>query len=353
MAKLKAKKGFTLVELLIAVAIFAVFLTSITTLIVDIYRASRRVGLEEQIYQDVRIMTGQISKYFENNTIDYEEYYRQAVGSQYFTKESVLGTYSYGDYSKSFYDFGEDGPGTKGEGAYCQGWELLAPPLRQTPQQDPTCVVDKTTIDKNTGRNPINDLIGTVDKANAFCKFGDPCPANINEQTRLFLINEKGDKKTILSLEPITKEIDGTTYNENALSVFWFNGLDTDSDDVPEEWTVGPEFKVDTDPLAVDASLVDDVDPLQPKDISLVYDNFMPISPLRTDIVDLKFYVSPLEDPYKAFAESGSTVIQPHITMVLTVKPSVSELDKYIGPVPQQTIQTTIYSKIKTGVRTY
>jgi len=352
----KTKKGFTLVELIIATGIFAVFLTSIVTVIVDIYRSSRRITLEYQIYQDLRIMVKQISTLLENNTLDYEEYYRDAVGGDLFTK-STDGRYLYGDYGKLFYDFGMGGPGgLLGEGAYCQGWES-DPTL--TPANNPNCVIDKTTVDKNTGKNPPIAILGNSASANALCgpkTIVGVCPADtssFNMQSQLYLINDLGDKKTILSLEPVTKTIDGVSHTENVLSTVWFNGLDTDSDDIPDDWFVGNEFDTalgDAGNGYLIADLVTD------KDVANVYRNFSPISPLRTNILDLKFYISPLEDPYKAFAETDpavGTLVQPHITIVMTVEPSASELTNYIGTIPRQTIQTTIYSKVNKEVPSY
>jgi hypothetical protein len=93
-----------------------------------------------------------------------------------------------------------------------------------------------------------------------------------------------------------------------------------------------------------------------PKDESMVFENFVPLSPMRTNIIDLKFIVSPLEDPYKAFAETdplAGTLIQPHITVILTVEPSASETQDYIGPIPRKTLQTTIYSQVRQNVESY
>lgn len=345
------KKGFTLVELIIAAGIFAVFLTSIVTVIVDTYRSERRITLEYQIYQDLRIMVKQVSDLLENNTIDYEEYYREAVGGDLYTK-STNGTYEYGDYGKLFYDFGAGGPGPLGEGAYCQDGVT-------TPADDPGCIIDRTTVDRNMGKNPPIAILGSPESANALCgsnTLAGVCPADTSAfhlQSQLYLINANGDRKTILALEPVIKTVDGVAHTENVLSDVWFNGLDTDSNDIPDDWIIGSEF----DNIGGDLGNGDLLTDLAtPKDEADVYKNFSPISPLRTNILDLKFYISPLEDPYKAFAENDpalNTMIQPHVTIVMTVEPSASELTNYIGTIPRQTIQTTIYSKVDKEVRSY
>jgi len=337
MALKRTKKGFTLVELIISTAIFTVFLTATVTLIIDIYRSSKRVTLEEQLYADTRVMVKQMTQLFKDNTIDYEEYYRMAMGGAYYTKDQAPEKYFYGDYGKIFYDMGAGGI----EGVTCNDGT--------DPEDSPGCVIDKTTIDTNRGKHPLS---GDPALANAFCGAETlvACPAS-NKQSQLYLINKNGNKKTMIALEPYIKEVDETPRNEKAISMIWFNGIDTDSDDVPETWQLAEEINN----VHGDSGLVADLgDP--PKDFSKVYENFIPISPLRTNIVNLEFYVMPLEDPYKAFAETDpatGTLVQPHVTIVLTTEPSASELSNYIGPVPRQTIQTTIYSKVQSEVRSY
>ena len=144
--------------------------------------------------------------------------------------------------------------------------------------------------------------------------------------------------------------IDGNDTIEKTLSLVRLYGSDTDGNDVVDTWQVGPEF------LGSIGTLLDDLDPSDADTPADIYHNFIPISPLRTDIVDIKFIVSPLEDPYKAFAEidpSLKTLIQPHVTVIITVQPSVTELSNYLGPIPQKTLQTTIYSNVKTNVRSF
>lgn len=342
MSNTKRKKGFTLVELLIAVAVFAIFLTSIVTLLVDMYRSARRITLEEQIYQDLRAMLKQITIMVEDNAIDYEEYYRAASGSTEYGEDTNSANYQYGDYAKQFYDWGDDG----GPGVYCNTDPGYLTPL----QPGDACeVIDKTTLDTNMGKNPPLESLGDPSSANAFCG-GDiagvsPCPPPLY-QNELYLINERGDRKTFLALEPIEKTVESTTYDEKVLSTLWMNGSDTDGDDVSDAWTVPGEF----DYNGVPSSLADDL--ANSKPTANVFEEFIPISPMRTNIIDMQFYVAPYEDPYKAFAETG-ILVQPHVTVVITVEPSASELTNYLGPVPRKTLQTTIYSEVRENVESY
>lgn len=338
MSNLKRKKGFTLVELLIAVAVFAIFLTSIVTLLVDMYRSARRITLEEQIYQDLRAMLRQVTVMVENNAIDYEEYYRAASGSTEYGEDSNPANYQYGDYAKLFYDVGSDND----FGVLCNDGTEYDPAA--------TCdVIDKTTLDTNMGKNPPLESLGDPADANAFCG-GDiagvsSCPPPLY-QDELYLINKRGDRKRFLALEPIEKDVDGTIYDENVLSTLWMNGTDTDGDDVSDDWTVAPEFDYNGVPGTLAADLA------TPKPDANVFEEFIPVSPMRTNIIDMQFYVAPYEDPYKAYAESG-ILVQPHVTVVITVEPSASELTNYLGPVPRKTLQTTIYSEVRENVESY
>jgi len=340
----KTKNGFTLVELLIAVTVFAVFMTSIMTLIVDMYRSSRRITLEEEIYQDMRAMMKQLTYLIEGNAIDYEEYYREATGDLDFAGDGI--TYTYGDYAKLFYDFGTDGA----EGALCNTGIAAA--------LDPSCVINRATLDRNLGQNPIPDATNDPADANAFCgpttASGGICPANpsaFGVQNNLYLINETGDRKTIIIPEAIEKTVSGIAPNpvENVISIAWLNGLDSDGNDIADTWIQGDEFVgVLKEDLIGDSS-----GPSTPSD---VYNGFIPVSSMRTNIVDLKFYIYPLEDPYKGFAETDpatGTLIQPHVTIIMTAQPSVTEMQNYFGPIPSKTLQTTIFSKVRQNVVSY
>lgn len=316
----RTKKGFTIVELLVAMTVFAIFLTSIVTVMVDLYRNSRRIELEEQLYQDMRALLRQITVMVESNAIDYEEYFRVASGKTDFSE-------GYGEYGMQFYNFGWDG-----EGALCNTSYGIDVPAYAG------CIIDKTTLDKNIGKKD----------GNAFCGAGTPiaCSDELHEQEQLYLINGRGTRKTFVAVEPVEREIDGSTIEEKVLSTFWMNGEDTDGDDISDTWTNGVEFNISD--MANEFTTA--------KSEMEMYDDFIPISPLRSNIVDLKFYISPLEDPYKAFAETDpatGTLVQPHVTIILTMEPSAVEMQDYLGQIPRKTIQTTIYSDIQQEVRSY
>lgn len=330
----KLQSGFTLVELLIATAIFSVFLVSIVTLTINMYRDSKRIELEEQMYQDMRALMRQITMLVEGNAIDYEEYFRVQADDAEFAGHGS--NYDYGDYAKQFFDFGSD----SAPGILCNSGVAI--------ELDPGCTIDRTTVDLNVGQNPIDDL---PENANAFCGVFAMCPGvmdSLHEQDQLYLINALGTRKTILALEPVERDPGTGAVVENALSILWLNGSDTSGNDITDTWAISDEFNGAIGDMVTDLEAS--------KNEASVYNGFIPISPLRTNITSLKFYISPLEDPYKGFAEtdiSSGTLVQPHITVVMTAEPSVMERLDYFGLPPTETLQTTIYSDVRLNVRSY
>lgn len=370
---LKNRKGFTLAEVLIAATIFTIVSLIAINVFVNVIRIQRRVSLENAIYEDARVMMERMSREIRENAVDYEEYYNKASDQEPgFAPLLGLGGTNpfgnrYGCYSKRFYNPGSGGPEVGGFGAYCNDGST-------TPDSNPGCIVDKTTLDINTGRNPYAGYStipakGDPDVANAFCdenqaSAGDnnckDSNPNHNDQAELYLINAKGTEKTFLALKQIN-----ATPSEHALALLRLTGQDKDRDGVNEIWRdcdtalpPGNKFCCSTGFDCSDASVPFATSSLEN---TLVYDaniykGFVPISPTRTDVVSLKFYVSPLEDPRKAFDETALTLgiqQQPHVTVVLTVKPSAGSISGYDGDIPQITIQTTVTSRVYNEVKSY
>jgi hypothetical protein len=88
----------------------------------------------------------------------------------------------------------------------------------------------------------------------------------------------------------------------------------------------------------------------------MLYKGFVPISPLRTTVTKLHFYIAPLEDPRKAFAETDPALAiqqQPHVTIVMTLTPAASELTGYAETPPSVTLQNTVSSRVYNEVKSY
>jgi len=369
------KSGFTLVEVLIAASIFTVVSLIAVTVFVNVIRIQRRVVLENAIYEDSRVMMERISREVRENTVDYEEYYNKStdqdssapiLGDANLNGKNPYGFY-FGCYAQRFYNPGSAGTDIGKFGALCS-----VPP--GPPDANPGCIIDKTTLDINTGQSPFAGSLGSPaqETANAFCDKSfdliDPqCgdvgdPVNHNLQDELYLINSQGTEKTIFALKDITTTPPpGTTPGtpaEHALALLKLDGQDVDPEDgIDETWR-----GCNTNPADLccangfDCSSLTNLEDSLKYNASNIYKGFVPISPSRTDVVALNFYVAPLEDPRKAFAETSTAADvqqQPHVTIVLTVRPSAAELSGYDGDIPTITLQTTVTSRVYNEVKSY
>ena len=69
--KSKTKKGFTLIEVLVAITIFMIFITSISSAYLDIAKSQRRANAERAIYSEMRYVFDLIGQEARSKTIDY------------------------------------------------------------------------------------------------------------------------------------------------------------------------------------------------------------------------------------------------------------------------------------------
>lgn len=69
--KTNTKKGFTLVELLVAITMFMIFITSISSAYLDIARSQREANAVRAIYSEIRYIFDLISSEARSKTIDY------------------------------------------------------------------------------------------------------------------------------------------------------------------------------------------------------------------------------------------------------------------------------------------
>jgi len=343
------KKGFTLIEVLMAVSIFSAIGLIAVNIFVNITRLQSRVSLENAIYEDSRFLMERISREVRNNAIDYEEYFNKSANIGAASACKQYGD-MYGFYAAQFYHPGVGDassltikPGAYG--AFCND---------KTPYQGQNCTLYKPSLDNNLGKylDP-NTSVGTT--SNAFCpqiNFGltcDPTKPN-NLQDSLYLISADGKKKEVFAKKQINANPD------YAFAEIKLKGEDSNNDGISEKWR-----QCGTKKFCCDSGFsCETVPALSSLESSLVtggtigiYDGFVPISPLRTNIKSIKFLINPNQDPYKDFAEPAK-VIQPTVTIFLTVAPSASELNKYpIGYAPEISLQTTVTTRVQTEVKSY
>lgn len=141
--------------------------------------------------------------------------------------------------------------------------------------------------------------------------------SSAHEQKELYLINSNGTKKTIIKKQDFS--------GEDRLVMMRMSGTDTDGDTISDSWV----------PMA-----------------DYITTNFQKIQPDSIRITDLKFFIAPLKDPRKAFAEFENAVqIQPHVTILITAEPSASEVVGIRGKTPSITLQTTVSARAQNEVK--
>lgn len=369
--KIRKKEAFTLAEVIIAAGLFTVISTLCGMVFINIMRAQRRLSIENALYEDARFMMERISREIRQNTIDYEEYYNRKDKNG--ASKPYYGQY-YGCYSDRFYNPGQmagglanNGPelsptgAPSGLGAFCSD--------NVTPVQDsPGCIVNRLTLDINTGLNPYSgNAFGdkTPQAANARCdknfqSAGSDCTkSSLANADELYLIDPTGFQKTIITRKQVNNEP-----NEFSVGLLKLKGQDLNPvDGIAEEWiSFSPTGAITSFNCAAGFDCPLSLSSLDAtKDASLnsnlLFQGFVPITPLRSTVKSLDFFIAPLEDPRKAFAETkGADAIQqqPHVTVVLTLQPANSQLINYGSQdLPSITLQSTISSRVFSEVKSY
>lgn len=350
---IKKYASFTLTEVLLATSIFTIVGLIGITVFVSVIRTQRRVALENAIYEDTRFMMQRISREIRQNTVDYEEYYNKALPAESATVKNPDGISvnpygnRWGCYASRFYNPGVGGgpkiPG--GFGAYCN--DVLKTPAT------PDCVIKKDTLDINTGQNPYLGRLGgpLSGSANAFCDNNiigaTGCGTTLNPQKELYLINPQGKEKTLLARKILN------TDGEHAMALLRLTGKDDDNDGIVENWRACGALNKFCCSWGFDCPNALSSLESTLSATTLVEKGFVPISPTRSNVKSLSFYIAPMEDPRKAFSEPDDIQQQPHVTVIMTVEPSKSVLQGYAGNIPEITLQTTVTSRVDHEVRSF
>lgn len=323
-------KGFTLIEVLIASSIFAMVSMIGATIFMNISQSERKTSLTNAIYEDARVVMEMLAREIRAGTIDYEEYYSiNVLSADHYGKNR-------GVYGSRFYDPGykyiKDTPPEPGDNPADLGTTCFDVDGNSGACKDAYTILFPLSVDKNTGKNFYND----PSKANAFCD-GVKGKCDDKPLDELYLISADGREKTILIKQKTS------TSGDYALSMIKLEGTDKDTNGVVDTFECKTDYKCSDDPPPKN---------IQEDLFNIATADFIPISPLRSSISDLKFYISPADDPYKAFAEKDMQY-QPYVTIVLTLEPSVKEKANYPGDPPKITIQTTVSAGVKQKITTY
>lgn len=289
--KISLNQGFTLLETLVAITIFLFLTLIIFSIFSNSLASKRRTEVERLLFEETRILMERIVNEMRNNTIDYEEYWSRFEYNASQTGNEFYGQ-NYGTYALQF--------------------------LRDQNGDVPESLDEHHRTDANVGLNASSKALRNATNL-AVCQNGQvptlPAEDSGFAQCELYLISADGLTKTILKVFPKT-DLD----SEYTLKMLKLTGEDSDGDLIPDIWEGTADFSDFT---------------------------FQNIQPEELKIVNLQFFVSPLEDPRKAFADFQSNIkIQPHVIVQLTVEPNQKIAAGIRGNPPQITLQTTISTRI-------
>ncbi|MBT5016406.1 type II secretion system protein [Candidatus Peregrinibacteria bacterium] len=301
------KPALTIIELIVAMSLFAILATMGVILLSNVSKMSREAEMEEYLFTETQAVIERISKTIQDSAIDYEEYNSRLLEQTIDPSiDSYAGNSTYGDNYGSYH------------AKFFSGTSEI-------------------------GINP-SSASETDAEANAFCGGTLTCSDTIDyhETTELYLIDKTGTERTFFVTED---DSDGN----KAIAMVIMEGTDTDANGLIDTWACATEpiftcTGVDNHPLATDRN-----------DLNRDNDDFVPLTPSNINIEELYFYISPLEDPYKGFAEDSSAVIesvqvQPKVTIMIK---ATYVADNVLGETPEVTLQTTIgtgvYNKTSTA----
>jgi len=366
--------GVTLVEVLVATSLFAVATIVAGDILVSNVQLEKKTSIQNTLAAEMRIILQQISSEIQNGTIDYEEYYSVCVLQKACKSNSVFALYGFhnGVYGSRFYD-----PGKSLDGAITNNPEDLGSECSfPSPQNGKECEVTyNLSVDLNTGQNPFT---GDPNDVNAFCDHQDGNRGVCDKISggsvildKLFILDKTGTKKTIIAKKLIRANapIGPADY---ALAKVVMNGKDYDQNGVMDIFSCAEGYKCLNSPvllalwspfknvLKIDSTfisqnnitvpLVSDLD--QPFEGKADQSMFVPITPLFANVKDVQFIIHPLEDPYKAYAESDMKG-QPSVTIILKVGLSSEAAKNYPGIFPDITLQTTVAAGVTNRIDSY
>lgn len=270
--------------------------------------SSRDIKAANLVYEEARFLMERIVREVRSNAIDYEEYFNQNVMLPYHLADGE--TDSYGDnycrYSAYFYDDNGESIGNRN-------------PTQKAEYED---VVG---LDNTMAVRPI--------------------------ENELYLINISGNDRTIITR--IDKDTDGFTIGK--VAILQLEGMDFGDDGIDgrdstnglppghdstcepdnrekdgfiDTWHCHPDFPCKRNE-PIDSSTISGCTGFKHlivNDPTSDDHSFLDISPNAINVVDLKFLITPEDDPWKAY-NINEVQIQPHVTIQLTAQANPVMID--------------------------
>jgi len=288
---------------MISITVLGLIMAISSSIYVNFFGSMRNLKAANNVYGEARFLMERVVREVRNGTIDYEEYYHQnlrknLLGEAHDAVRNETYAQEYCDYSLQFYGEGDDN-------------EI------------------GTFDDEPTGELAVGALpaIGRLD---GFTRIPSPI------QNDLFLININGNERTYL--KRIEKEVDGQIIGKVGILKLVGGDFGMDHIDAFASTSTNCSPDLGENDGRIDTWLCEDgfnctpvitltvegcngvaghtivSDPNNPDENS-----FVDITPASLDIVDIKFIVSPMDDPRKAF-NMNEVQIQPHVTVKIIAR---------------------------------
>ena len=264
--------------MIVAIGLVGAISVLTSSALINVMKTNKEIAMHQSVMEDAQTIINMLVAEIKNNAIDYEEYFNRNCG--YNIGFGVQCPQGYSQYSENF-------PGGK-------------------PNNNEDAIKTGTNI----------------------------------YQSYLFLRSPDGMKKIIYGLKKTDKSRNTEQSKpEQILAVLNLKGCDNDENGIPEKFIIDDDGYNCSDPPE-EANPPSDAELTTPGDVYKMK-KFHPASLTRTDIIDIKFYITPSNDPHKAYNDPNS-VYQPKVVIVLTVKPSASVYGNAVNNMAPFTIQTTV-----------
>jgi len=336
---MKKRPAFSIVEMMITLTIFSIVSAIAMSVLYNANRSAKAVQTQVFLYTESQAIMDQVARVIERNTIDYETYYLIEVQGQ-----PGWGNNDYGYYGQAFINPGSGGPDSDGPYSTITGYGTYCAGTTDTFPDSGCSLPDYTSGDLDTGQLPFGPAVGSPENYNAFCEDSTDCGEfEHHVADYLALINTDGDERILFG-----KEAFDTGSSDHYISKVEMIGSDTDGDGIEDSWECNSRYTCN----GTDAPHHQDLDQETSFEASNGQEDFMPISPSSLSISELYFILTPIEDPYRAFAETD-VQSQAQVTIVMTVTLSDEFGASVIGDIPEITIQRTVSSGVYSEVVSY
>ncbi len=326
---LNRKGGFTIAELLVATVILAIIITTAIVVYANFFNSIRNIKAANLVYEEARFTMERIVKEIRNGSIDYEEYYNQTANFPLGIGLNKTYGQNYCEYSRQFYSPGPDGQyGTFDDESTGERNENAPIPI-DTPIQEKLYLIDSI----GTHRTYIQ-RIQTTDDSN---------PPNAIGKIAILKLDGKD-----YGLNKVDGGPAGCSRDQgegDGLIDTWFCAKGFDCDKVTPPGDLGPGCSESYD------IIVDDPGTLPDDLYDLENSSFVDITPAALDIVSLKFFITPQEDPRKAYSNIDIQ-IQPHVTVKMIARANPSIAAEFRGNVPDIVLESTISTRAQKEIIT-